>query len=156
MSRKNEERNVRLVLEHFAAESNHDHGATLATLADDIEYRIIPLGLVIRGKDAAARYYDQWWAAFPDVNIQIERIIAAGEWVVAEASSTATHLGTFMGIPPTGRKVLSRVCCLIRVRDGKMVEETVYYDQLERLTQLGSTLELDRRPLEVGQAVVSR
>ncbi len=37
-----------------------------------------------------------------------------------------------------------------------MVEETVYYDQLERLTQLGSTLELDRRPLEVGQAAASR
>lgn len=36
MSRKNEERNVRLVLEHFAAESNHDHGATLATVAEAV------------------------------------------------------------------------------------------------------------------------
>ncbi len=31
-----EERNVRLVLEHFAAESQHDYTRTLATLAEDI------------------------------------------------------------------------------------------------------------------------
>jgi len=144
-----EDRDIRVVLEHFAAESNHDCEATLATLADDIRYRIIPGDLVMHGKEEATRYYRQWWSAFPDVNIQVERIVSAGEWVVVEASSTGTHLGPFMGIPPTGRRVHSRVCCVIRVRDGKMVEETVYYDQLERLLQLGSTLELDGRCLEV-------
>ncbi len=146
-----EDRNIRLTLEHFAAESSHDCDATLATLAEEIQYRILPAGLVMHGKEEATRYYRQWWSAFPDVNIEVERIVAAGEWVVVEASSTATHLGPFMGIPPTGRKVLSRVCCVIRVLDGKMVEETVYYDQVERLLQLGSTLELDGRRLEVGR-----
>ena len=144
-----EDRNIRLVFEHFAAESHHDCDATLATLAEEIQYRIMPAGLVMHGKEEATRYYRQWWSAFPDVDIQVERIVSAGEWVVVEASSTATHLGPFMGIPPTGRKVKSHVCCVIRVRDGKMVEETVYYDQMERLLQLGSILELDGRRLEV-------
>ncbi len=107
------------------------------------------MALVMRGKEEATRYYRQWWGAFPDVDIHVERIVAAGEWVIVEASSTGTHSGPFMGIPPTGRRVQSRVCCVIRVRDGKMVEETVYYDQMERLLQLGSTLELDGRRLEV-------
>jgi len=68
---------------------------------------------------------------------------------VVEAVSTATHLGPFMGIPPTGKTVRAYVCCLIRVRDGKMVEETVYYDQLERLAQIGSRFEVDGRPVEL-------
>ena len=148
-----EERNIRLVMEHFAAESSHDYAATLDTLADDILYRIVPAGMVLHGKDGATRYYDQWWTAFPDVRIEVERINAAGEWVIAEAVSTATHLGPFLGIPPTGRKVRAHVCALIRVRDGKMIEETVYYDVLERLMQVGSTLALDGRRLELPQPV---
>jgi hypothetical protein len=61
-----------------------------------------------------------------------------------------------MGVPPTGRTVTAHVCCLIRVRDGKMVEESVYYDQLERLLQIGSTLTLDGHPVEVPQLVAAR
>lgn len=61
-----------------------------------------------------------------------------------------------MGIPPTGRKVTTHVCCVIRVRDGKMVEETVYYDQLARLMQIGSTLTLDGHPVEVPRLVAAR
>ena len=138
-----EEANVRLVMEHFAAESRHDYQATLATLADDIEYRMIPNDSLMRGKEEVTRYYDAWWTAFPDVTIDVKRVSAAGEWVIAESVSTATHLGPFLGVPATGRRVVSHVCTLIRVRDGKMVEETVYYDRLERLAQIGSVLEVD-------------
>jgi hypothetical protein len=33
------------------------------------------------------------------------------------------------------------------MRDGLMIEETVYYDQLERIRQIGTVLELDGRRL---------
>lgn len=39
--------------------------------------------------------------------------------------------------------MVSHVCTLIRLRDGKMVEESVYYDAVERLAQMGSVLALD-------------
>ena len=79
----------------------------------------------------------------PDVTIDVQRVSAAREWVIAECISTATHLGAFMGVPPTGKRVTAHVCTLIRMRAGKMVEETVYYDVLERLAQIGGVLELD-------------
>ena len=66
-----EERNIRLVMEHFAAESRHDYAATLATLADDIQYRIVAAGMVLHGKEGATRCYNQWWTAFPDVKIKV-------------------------------------------------------------------------------------
>ena len=113
----------------------------------------MPAGMILRGRGGATRYYDLWWKAFPDVSIEVKRVEAAGEWVIVEAVSTATHLGTFLGVPPTGRTVRARVCCLIRVRGGKMVEETVYYDQLERLAQIRSVLEVDGHRVELPQAI---
>ena len=142
-----EEVNLRLAREHFAAESAHDTARTLATLADDVLYRVVASGAVVRGKAAVAKYYDVWWTAFPDVDIEIQRIVAAGEWVVAENVATATHLGPWLGIPPTGKRTVQNLCAVIRCRDGLMIEETVYYDQLERIRQIGSALELDGRRL---------
>jgi steroid delta-isomerase-like uncharacterized protein len=144
-----EEANVRLAREHFAAESAHDTERTLKTLADDILYHVVAAGAIVRGKEAVSKYYDVWWTAFPDVNIEMKRVVASGEWVIAENVVTATHLGPWLGIPPTGKRTVQHLCAVIRCRDGLMTEETVYYDQLERIRQIGSELELDGRRLHI-------
>jgi steroid delta-isomerase-like uncharacterized protein len=142
-----EELNVRVAREHFAAESAHDTPRTLATLADDIMYHVVASGAIVHGKDAVSKYYDLWWTAFPDVTIDVKRLVAAGEWVFAENEVTATHLGPWLGIPPTGKRTVQHLCAVCRMRDGLMTEETVYYDQLERIRQIGTVLELDGRRL---------
>jgi steroid delta-isomerase-like uncharacterized protein len=144
-----EEANIRLAREHFAAESAHDTPRTLATLADDIMYHVVASGAVVHGKEAVAKYYDVWWTAFPDVNIEVKRLVAAGEWVICENIAIATHLGPWLGVPPTGKRTVQHLCAVLRFRGGLMTEETVYYDQLERIMQLGSTLALDGRSLNV-------
>ena len=143
------EANVRAAREHFAAESAHDAQRTLATLADDIMYRVVASGEVVHGKAAVAKYYDAWWTAFPDVTIEIKRLVAAGEWVFCENVATATHLGTWLGVPPTGKRVVQNLCAVLRFHDGLMTEETVYYDQVERIRQVGSEFTLDGRPLRL-------
>jgi len=143
------EANVRAAREHFAAESAHDAERTLATLADDIMYRVVASGEIVHGKAAVAKYYDAWWTAFPDVTIEIKRLVAAGDWVFCENVATATHLGTWLGIPPTGKRVVQNLCAVLRFRDGLMTEETVYYDQVERIRQVGSSFALDGRPLRL-------
>jgi len=144
-----EEANLRMAREHFAAESAHDTPRTLATLADDIMYHVVASGAIVHGKEAVSKYYDVWWTAFPDVNIEVKRLVAAGEWVICENVATGTHLGPWLGMPPTGKRTLQHLCAVLRFRDGLMTEETVYYDQLERILQIGSTLQLDGRRLEV-------
>lgn len=144
-----EEANVRLAREHFAAESAHDAPRTLATLADDILYHVVASGATVRGKDAVSKYYDVWWTAFPDVNIEIKRLVAAGEFVICENVATATHLGPWLGLPPTGKRVVQHLCAVLRFRNGLMTEETVYYDQIERILQVGASLALDGKRLEL-------
>ena len=142
-----EELNLRVAREHFAAESAHDTERTLATLADDVMYHVVASGQIVHGKAAVSRYYDVWWTAFPDVTIEIKRIVAGGEWGIAENHAIATHRGPWLGLPPTGTRVTQNLCAICRFRDGLMIEETVYYDQLERIRQLGSALDLDGRRL---------
>jgi steroid delta-isomerase-like uncharacterized protein len=144
-----EEANVALAREHFAAESAHDTPRTLATLADDILYHVVASGTTVRGKEAVAKYYDVWWTAFPDVDIQIKRLTVSGEFVIAENVATATHLGPWLGIPPTKKRVVQHLCAVLRFRNNLMIEETVYYDQIERILQVGSSLALDNRKLEI-------
>lgn len=144
-----EQLNVRVAHEHFAAESAHDTPRTLATLAEDIMYHVVASGAIVHGKEAVSKYYDAWWTAFPDVSIEVKRLVASGEWVFAENEVTATHLGPWLGIPPTGRRTVQHLCAVCRMRDGLMIEETVYYDQLERIRQIGEVLTLDGRRLNL-------
>ena len=149
---RTEELNVRVAREHFAAESAHDTERTLATLAADIMYHVVVSGSIVYGKEGVSKYYDVWWTAFPDVSIEVKRLVASGEWVIAENVVTATHLGPWLGLPPTGKRTVQHLCAICRMRDGLMIEETVYYDQLERIRQIGSVLELDRQRLELPPA----
>ncbi|MEI7806081.1 MAG: ester cyclase [Hyphomicrobiales bacterium] len=144
-----EQANIRLSIEHFAAESAHDNERTLKTLSDDVMYRVVASGEIVYGKEAVSKYYDVWWTAFPDVQIEIRRMVAVGEWVFAENFVTATHLGPWLGLAPTGKKAVQHLCAVIRCRDGLMTEESVYYDQLERLCQIGSDFTMDGKPINV-------
>ncbi len=75
--------------------------------------------------------------AFPDITYTIEDLIAEGDKVVARWSAQGTHRGDFMGIPPTNKQVRFSEIEIIRVVDGKAVEEWEELDRLGLMTQLG-------------------
>jgi NTE family protein len=60
--------------------------------------------------------------AFPDWHEVFEDIITDGDKVVVRATVRATHLGPFMGLPPTGKKVSTSANTIFRLEDGKVVE----------------------------------
>ncbi|MFI1169765.1 ester cyclase [Streptomyces sp. NPDC020801] len=43
--------------------------------------------------------------AFPDLHLDVKSILAEGDRVMLRITVTATHLGEFMGLAPTGRRV---------------------------------------------------
>jgi hypothetical protein len=66
---------------HAAAERRGDREATLATLEADVLYELQPVGLLLRGIDAARRYYDYFFAEFRPLAVA-SRLRA--EWVTDE------------------------------------------------------------------------
>ena len=76
-------------------------------------------------------------AAFPDRRFVVEDMIAEGDKVSARFTMRGTHKGEFRGIAPTGKEVNMTGIDIIRLTEGKMVEDRVEVDQLGMMRQLG-------------------
>jgi steroid delta-isomerase-like uncharacterized protein len=74
--------------------------------------------------------------AFPDIKYTVEDMIEDGDKLVARWSAKGTHKGEFMGIPPTGKQVAFSGIEIIRVEDGKAVEEWEELDRAGLMQQL--------------------
>lgn len=61
-------------------------------------------------------------SAFPDVHVEVQHLIADGDYVVERNHVTATHQGTFADIPATGKRVHWDETHIYRLQDGKIVE----------------------------------
>ena len=75
---------------------------------------------------------------FPDSRISIESSVAEGDTVASRWTLTGTHLGTFQGIPPTGRPMKFTGVEFNRVVDGRFVEHCSMFDNLALLRQIGA------------------
>ena len=76
-------------------------------------------------------------AAFPDRRFVVEEMIAEGDKVSARFTMRGTHKGELRGFAPTGREVTMTGIDMIRLSEGKMVEDWVEVDQLGMMQQLG-------------------
>jgi len=77
----------------------------------------------MRGPDEfRERQYAPFIAAFPDLRVNVEAIIADGDDVVVRWNATGLHSGDGLGCPATNRNVCFRGLTWIQVRDGKLVE----------------------------------
>ena len=76
-------------------------------------------------------------AAFPDLRLTLDDLVAEGDRVAVRYTGRGTHAGAFMGIPPTGKRVTFTGIDLFRIAHGRMAEEWLMFDQLGLLRQLG-------------------
>jgi len=91
----------------------------------------------IHGTQSYKQSVTSYRTAFPDVQFTVEDQIAEGDKVVTRWTSTGTHKGELMGIPPTGVQVTLTGISISRLSDDKVVEDWVNWDMLGMLQQLG-------------------
>jgi predicted ester cyclase len=77
------------------------------------------------------------YGSFPDAHLTIEDVVAEGDMVAWRFTVRATHIGSFRGIPPTGKPVTLTGIAMTRMRDGQMAENWNETDDLGLLQQLG-------------------
>jgi predicted ester cyclase len=87
---------------------------------------------------AARRRIGPFRGAFPDFRMEIILLVADEETVAAHVRCSGTHLGEWLGHPPSGRR-FSDVdeIYIYRVRGGKLAGATGVEDNLARMRQLG-------------------
>ena len=75
--------------------------------------------------------------AFPDLHVTVEDLIAEGDKIVGRVTLTGTHQGELMGIPATGKKVSFSEILIVRISNGKAVEQWEVADTMSMMQQLG-------------------
>ena len=90
------------------------------------------------GREANRQFWAGFFAALPDLTATMEDLIVSGDRVVGRFVYRGTHLGEFMGIPPSGRPVEMRSIDIWRVADGLFVEHWDELNTLEFFQQIGA------------------
>ena len=78
-----------------------------------------------------------YFAAFPDLHITTDLLVAEGDKVTKVWTANCTHKGDFMGIKATGKQVVVKGIEVFRIADGKIREIWASMDNLGMLQQLG-------------------
>jgi steroid delta-isomerase-like uncharacterized protein len=86
------------------------------------------------GKSGFAALLTTWRTGFPDMQEEVQDLIAEGDKVVGRFTMSGTHTGEFLGLAPTGRRVSMTGIDVVRIRDGRIVEFW-YGEQLHDLLQ---------------------
>lgn len=66
-------------------------------------------------------------AAFPDIKVIIDDLIEEDNKVVFRGHFSATHLGEFVGMPPSGAKVEFEALEIFKLENGKVTESWGYW-----------------------------
>jgi steroid delta-isomerase-like uncharacterized protein len=91
------------------------------------------------GKEGVKQLFHMYRAAFPDLRMEPEDVLASGDKVVARVRATGTHQGDFLGMPATGKHVDVQLIDIIRFgEDGRAVEHWGVMDSLAMMQQLGA------------------
>lgn len=76
-----------------------------------------------QGPAGVKDYFRAVREGFPDMRVILDDVIAEGDRVVVRTTWSGTHLGSYEGVPATGRRVARTLIQIFRVVDGLVLEE---------------------------------
>ncbi len=130
------EQNKELVRRYREAHTTNNLAALDAIVASNIVSHAGIPGMP-PGLEGGKMVHGMFLSAFPDGVTTTEDLLAEGEKVVERFTFRGTNNGSFMGMPPTGKKVVSSGMSIFRIADGKIVEHWGENDALGTFVQLG-------------------
>jgi steroid delta-isomerase-like uncharacterized protein len=78
------------------------------------------------------------YAAFPDLQMTVDDLVANGDRVVQRLTARGTHQGDFLGVPASGNSVEIWLMVISRMAGGKVAEEWQLVDALTLMQQIGA------------------
>ena len=141
MSRADLDVMVAVALAHAAAEAAGDLDQTMATLDEDPVYEMLPRGVRLRGRDAARRYYEHFFA---NVMPRVTGYDLRSEWITDDGVlQEYTLYVDGLGSPGAGHAIIG---ILTFGADGKLSGERIYASDALLEFMFGPVLD-DAEPL---------
>jgi len=94
-------------------------------------------GEAIKGVKEFDRFHSQFVNAFPNIQVEVEDLIAEGDKVAARCTVRAKHTGDALGVAPTNTDLDFTGIAIVRISGGKIVEAWNNFDFMKMNRQLG-------------------
>jgi len=122
------EANAEVMRDVLAALNDQDTDRLLAVVAADLVIHYAELPEPLTGRDIWLEGFETMRTAFPDFQVHVEDLVAAGDRVALRVHITGTHSGEFQGIPATGRRISYVSHEFYRLDGGVVAEEWICSD----------------------------
>jgi len=130
--------NVRNKASYIAAKAAHnarDLDQCLAFYAREHQIMSRPAA---PGREHIRAFLQGTLAGWPDLRLEVAQVVAEDDWVMGRCVATATHTTAVMGVPPTGKQVLTTFWDLHRFDEAGLIVQTWnLMDSLALMQQLG-------------------
>jgi len=90
------------------------------------------------GREQIRAFLEGTLAGWPDLRLEVAHVVAEDDWVMGRCVATATHTTAAMGVPPTGKQVVTTFWDLhLFDESGLIVQTWNLMDSLTLMQQLG-------------------
>jgi predicted ester cyclase len=91
-----------------------------------------------RGVEVMQQHINAVRSTYPDLAVEITQQLADGDYVISFFVARGTHLGEWLKIKPTGKRVEITGVNIDKVVGGKIVEHRGHADTFEALMGIGA------------------
>jgi len=93
------------------------------------------------GLDALVALLEAFYVGMPDLQIDVEDVVGAGDVVFLRSRSHGTHTGELFGVPGTGRAVAYTGIATYSLTDGRITHEWFNDDMYALMETIGSPVD---------------
>jgi steroid delta-isomerase-like uncharacterized protein len=126
---------IRRFYEEVWARGNVD--VTYEVFADDYVRHDFRATDPVPGPEGQKRIAADFRAAFPDLEFEIDFLVAEDDMVAGRWTARGTHSGAWGDVPASGRRVEFSAINVFRFEGGKVVEIWNHRDDLGLMQQIG-------------------
>ncbi|MDI9546606.1 MAG: ester cyclase [Chloroflexota bacterium] len=91
----------------------------------------------VEGYEAVKGMLSAFRAGFPSMSMTVEDAFGSGDKAAIRWRMQGVHSGDLFGIPPSGKQVNVSGISIVKVKDGKIVEDWVSEDTMGLMQQIG-------------------
>jgi len=133
-----EEQNKAIVTKANDAISKQDYESLSQYFAQDYRrYSQASPDANVESLDDMIGFLKVWYQSFPDATVETHMMAAEGDLVAVYLTFAGTNSAPMGEIPATGKRMESETIGFHRLKDGKIVETWVTWDNVAMLKQLG-------------------
>ena len=94
-------------------------------------------GMTGKGSDELKKALINWFAAFPDIHVTVDKMVAEGDMFAAVCTFTGTMKGDMMGAKATNKPFKVTGVDVMKIKDGKATDRWGAFDAMGMVMQTG-------------------